>query len=310
MKVFNVAVCIPTFNRKELLVKCLDAVSSQTLTPKCIYIIDNHSSDGTPEFLKEKGYDQSINGVEVDYFYSEINGGGALGFSLAMEKAYKKGIYDAFWMLDDDGLPAHDCLEKLSRYVDQYGYVSPVLMDINDKDLLNVPCNGSRNPEALKKMYGGHDVMKGYCNPFNGGLFSKKAVARVGFPKRELFIYGDEMNYHQRMVEAGFIPYGIFQARHMHPVVRVDNLKRFARCVTFRDVEWSFYCACRNSVYNKKIRKDFVGKKILKIVYYILAHYVFFLFIHPSLKYIGLFTNAVHDGLCEKWGKQYKYLKK
>ena len=49
MKDIKVAVAIPTFNRKELLVKCLEAVAGQTLKPAKIFVVDNHSSDGTPE---------------------------------------------------------------------------------------------------------------------------------------------------------------------------------------------------------------------------------------------------------------------
>ena len=52
--------------------------------------------------LIEKDYIHEINGVTVEYFYSEINGGGALGFYHGMKTAFDKGGYDAFWMLDDD----------------------------------------------------------------------------------------------------------------------------------------------------------------------------------------------------------------
>lgn len=310
MKDLKIAVCIPTYNRKDLLIKSLEAVSTQSLKPKCIFVFDNHSIDGTRDFLHEKGYDREVNGVPVKYHYSETNGGGAMGFFHGMKSAFDMGIFDAFWMLDDDGIPMPTCLEYLSKYVEEYGYVSPLLMDINNPNLLISACNGSRNPESIKTKYGEKTLLKGYCNPFNGGLFSKNAVKKVGFPKPELFIYGDEQNYHQRMIENGYIPYGVFEARHCHPVFDTKGITLFAHCVNFKNVKWRTYCICRNSIYNKKVRKEFFCIKWTKILYYYFAHSFFFCFVYRSFGYLKLFNRAFKDGLFENWGGQYDYLNK
>ncbi len=52
----TIAAVVVTYNRKELLIECLDALMNQTYPLDGIYIIDNASSDGTPELLLEKGY--------------------------------------------------------------------------------------------------------------------------------------------------------------------------------------------------------------------------------------------------------------
>lgn len=306
----KIAVIIPTFNRKVLLERCLEAIADQTLKPCKIFIVDNHSNDGTPEYLSFKGYDKVIKGIPIDYNYLNINGGGAMGFCIGMQTAYKENKYDAFWMLDDDGLPDANCLEYLSKYVEKYGYVSPILMNINNPNELNVSINGSYNPLDLKKAYGGGSLIKGYCNPFNGGLYSKHAVEIVGFPKKELFIYGDEQNYHQRMKEAGFEPYGVFEARHNHPILDIKGVTLFANVVNFKPIEWRTYCICRNAVYNKKVRKEFLALKLIRILYYYLVYTFFFIIKMPSFKWLKLFNIAFFDGLKEKWNRQYKYLKK
>lgn len=54
--VISIVSVIVTFNRKALLIECLDALLKQTRPLEKIIIIDNSSSDGTPELLKEKGY--------------------------------------------------------------------------------------------------------------------------------------------------------------------------------------------------------------------------------------------------------------
>ena len=61
----KIAVVIPTYNRKEVLVKCLEAVAGQTLRPECIYVVDNHSTDGTPDLLRSLNYDKEINGEDL-----------------------------------------------------------------------------------------------------------------------------------------------------------------------------------------------------------------------------------------------------
>ena len=308
MKPLRIAVAIPTFNRKELLVKCLEAVAGQTLKPAKIFVIDNHSSDGTPDHLHALGYDKEVLDVPVSYNYLDINGGGAMGFSLGMQLAYEEGGYDAFWMLDDDGLPQPDCLERLSDHVEEYGYVTPILMDIDHPDRLNGACNGSHDPAVLQRAYGGGELLKGYCNPFNGGLFSHKAVEKVGFPKRELFIYGDEMNYDQRMTEAGFPSVGVFSARHCHPIM-LDTDVHFLVLGHFKPVPWKMYCMSRNKVYNKKTRRGNPLRKVAVLTFYYVISQTYLLFGQRSLTWMRLFHRAFFDGLHERWGGERDYMK-
>jgi rhamnopyranosyl-N-acetylglucosaminyl-diphospho-decaprenol beta-1,3/1,4-galactofuranosyltransferase len=52
----TVCAVVVTYNRKNLLLECLEAIRRQTRPVDGIYIIDNASDDGTPELLKENGY--------------------------------------------------------------------------------------------------------------------------------------------------------------------------------------------------------------------------------------------------------------
>ncbi len=142
---------VVTYNRKQLLLECLEALIKQTRSLEAIYIIDNASSDGTPELLKEKGYinrlppeilsghwatkstidaqmsppvhkvssssDKLINPSLINIHYVRIheNTGGAGGFHEGVQRAYKKG-YDWLWLLDDDAEPKEDALERSSEY--------------------------------------------------------------------------------------------------------------------------------------------------------------------------------------------------
>lgn len=46
----KIAAVVVTYNRKELIGECLDAILLQTYPVDSIILIDNASTDGTPEF--------------------------------------------------------------------------------------------------------------------------------------------------------------------------------------------------------------------------------------------------------------------
>jgi glycosyltransferase involved in cell wall biosynthesis len=45
----RIAVLIVTYNRISLLHECVDAVMGQTHPASALYVVDNHSTDGTTE---------------------------------------------------------------------------------------------------------------------------------------------------------------------------------------------------------------------------------------------------------------------
>ncbi len=49
------AAIVVTYNRKKKLVKALNSLLNQTFSPKHIILIDNCSTDGTEELLKQEG---------------------------------------------------------------------------------------------------------------------------------------------------------------------------------------------------------------------------------------------------------------
>ena len=84
----KIAAIIVTYNRKELLAECLDAIGKQTYKPVVVYIIDNASSDGTDEWIRSNGYDRCKEGIEYRYVYLSQNIGGAGGFYTGLKTAY------------------------------------------------------------------------------------------------------------------------------------------------------------------------------------------------------------------------------
>ena len=243
----NVSTVIVTFNRKELLIKCLEAVLRQSYLPKTIYIIDNASTDGTEELLKEKRLHHGlINSVAIHYERLPQNSGGAGGFHAGMKLAHENGC-DAVWMMDDDGLPDKDCLKNLLPHLEHHDYLSPMVIDIQNEDMMAF--EGCTVSEFMKREKGG--IVKGCANPFNGTLFSKRLIAEVGYPKKEMFIWGDEINYNLRAKQKGFIPAMVVNAIHRHPLNRQRYVRYLGRHkMVVPEQEWKLFCLVRNQVYN------------------------------------------------------------
>lgn len=245
----NVSTIIVTFNRKELLIKCLEAVLRQSCLPKTIYIIDNASTDGTEELLKEKGLHHGlINSVAIHYERLPQNSGGAGGFHAGMKLAHENGC-DAVWMMDDDGLPDKDCLKNLLPHLEHHDYLSPMVIDIQDEKMMAF--EGCTVAEFLKREVNG--VVKGCANPFNGVLYSKKLIEAVGYPKKEMFIWGDEINYDMRARRAGFQPVMVTNAIHRHPLNRQPYVRYFGHhMMVVPEQDWKLFCYVRNKTYNAK----------------------------------------------------------
>ena len=63
----NDTICavVVTYNRKELLIECLESLKEQSRTLDAILIIDNASTDGTPEILLKNGYIDHIRPMDL-----------------------------------------------------------------------------------------------------------------------------------------------------------------------------------------------------------------------------------------------------
>lgn len=301
----NISTVIVTFNRKELLIKCLHAVLGQSYLSKTVYIIDNASTDGTEEFLKEKGlHDGQINGVTIRYERLPKNSGGAGGFHAGMKLAHEDGC-DAVWMMDDDGLPDQNCLKNLLPHLDQYDYLSPMVIDIQNEDMMAF--EGCTVSEFMKREKGG--IVKGCANPFNGILYSKKLIDTIGYPKKEMFIWGDEINYDLRAKDAGFYPAMVVSSIHRHPLNRQRYVRYFGKhMMVVPEQDWKLFCLLRNRTYNAKL---FSGRlECMKQTFTdVLKFSCYYVLQERQLSKLAIVANAILKGFNEDFSGLNKYMK-
>ncbi|MGB9767171.1 MAG: glycosyltransferase [Sulfurihydrogenibium sp.] len=126
----TVCAVVVTYNRKQLLIECLESLRKQTRPVQGIYLIDNASTDGTPDLLLEKGYINELppkslsepwekefeiknltdgSPIRLHYVRMHENTGGAGGFHEGVKRAYEKR-YDWLWLMDDNTIPTNEVL--------------------------------------------------------------------------------------------------------------------------------------------------------------------------------------------------------
>ena len=307
---YKIGCVVVTFNRKALLKRCLDAVAVQTFKPKTVYIIDNASTDDTLDSVKEWGYYNCVHeGVIFKYVLNSKNEGGAGGFYLGMKTAFEDGDYDALWVMDDDGEPEKNCLEYLVSYLSDYDYIAPIVLSDDD----HITCSFSSDRETLsefcKRMKAHDGIIENWASPFNGILYSSKYLSLVGYPLKDLFIWGDERNYHFRALKNNITPITIVDAVHYHPINRQECVQLFSHfSIIVPPADWKLYCYIRNLVYsNRQFRGNYIS--IRSIVAFIFLYGYFFIK-ESNYHRFKVVYQACIDGYKGNLKRLYKFLNK
>jgi rhamnopyranosyl-N-acetylglucosaminyl-diphospho-decaprenol beta-1,3/1,4-galactofuranosyltransferase len=207
---------VVTHRRRDQLDKSLDAVVTQTRVPDHLIVVDNDCDVGVRDLVAGQP-------VPSTYLGSRRNLGGAGGFALGMLHALAAGA-DWLWLADDDGRPADsEVLARLLACADEYGLaeVSPMVCDIDDPGRLAFPLQrGLVWRRRVSELRGGatdQNLLPGIASLFNGALFAAATSEAVGVPDLRLFVRGDEVELHRRLVRSG-LPFGTcLTAAYLHP---------------------------------------------------------------------------------------------
>ncbi len=198
----KVIALVVTYNRKVLLTECLEAILSQTFSVYRLIIIDNASTDGTPELLDEKGI---LNRKDVIYQRMDTNVGGAGGFNVGLELAQSMGG-DWVWLMDDDTIPCSQCLEKLidcSNIISNTSFLASNIFGEHG-EAMNVPrVNETPSENGFPDWCMNLDkkMVKIYIATFVSILINMDAIKKCGLPCRDFFIWGDDTEYTQRLAK-------------------------------------------------------------------------------------------------------------
>lgn len=195
MSEIKLLVLIITYNRLALLKECIQAVLSQTWNSFDILVIDNHSTDGTWEYL------QALEGKDsISFLRLGQNTGGSGGFHIGIREALRRG-YSHIWLMDDDTVPDSHAAERLlsaDRLLGKYGFlVSLPIWKDGSLCKMNLPLPGQFRREKGRILQEG--LLPVRKATFVSMLLKAEIVREVGLPIKEFFIWGDDQEYTERI---------------------------------------------------------------------------------------------------------------
>jgi rhamnopyranosyl-N-acetylglucosaminyl-diphospho-decaprenol beta-1,3/1,4-galactofuranosyltransferase len=207
----TVVAVVVTRHRRELLADSLKMIGAQSRPPDHVIVVDNGPDQPAADVV-------AACPVPTTYLPSLHNLGGAGGFALGMLHALAMGA-EWVWLADDDGRPADESvLATLLAQAQRRGLaeVSPMVTNINAPERLAFPL---RRGLTWKRQTAelGTDFLPGIASLFNGALFRASTLDVIGVPDYRLFVRGDEVEMHRRLVRSG-LPFGTsLRASYLHP---------------------------------------------------------------------------------------------
>ena len=237
----EVTAVVVTYNRADLLEACLDAVAAQTRAPERVIVVDNASTDRTPQVLAER---EAAGAIEVLLLPS--NEGSAGGFREGGHAALRTAA-EWLWLMDDDTIPEPTALERLCEGQATAARCGPQPTLVASRAVWT---DGRLHPmntalPALRDMEGLVDgAAEGLVlirsASFVSLLLNRGAVDRHGLPIKRYFIWSDDVEYTARVLrrETGYlVPGSVVQHKTRSPYL------------TFEGPPDRFFYQVRNSIY-------------------------------------------------------------
>lgn len=265
----KVIALVVTYNRKDLLIECLEALITQTYKIDKIVVINNCSTDGTELLFEEKA---KFYTEQIKFITTEKNIGGAGGFETGFKVA-EQYEYDWLWIMDDDTIPKDNALENLLRSKEKINssdisflastVYGPNNEPMNVPKLLNEPTENGYSDWYFNLEDGIVPIGEA---TFVSLLINKKAIDKLGYPIGGYFIWGDDTEYTRRLVLGFGKAYFCGKSKVLHKRFNAKKISIFNEDNINRIKMYSYYY--RNSLINSR-KFDGYKKTVIRLIYYI-----------------------------------------
>ncbi len=207
----KITAVIVTYNRLACLQQALPLYSRQHPVPATVLVVDNHSTDGTAEYLKQW---QAEGGREERIVLTlGENTGGAGGFAAGMERALQTDC-DWIWVSDDDAYLRANTFFELNLFAEENPAATAGAAALCTAVMDNGVLATGNRCRVTRTLIGAMDTsvpteeysrryfeLDSYS--FVGVMFRKSALQAAGLPHKEYFIYHDDMEHSVRMRQQG-----------------------------------------------------------------------------------------------------------
>ena len=194
----RVSICLPTCNRPDLLVECIDACLAQSYGNLEIVIGDD-SKDARTQHLMATRY---ANEPRIRYALNQP----PLGQARNVASLFERARGDKILLIHDDDLLTADGVEKLVSlwalhpqlevaFADQYEAGHNGIVDVEASARLNAAFRRTKDAEGLQPLPGGTGLVQMFPN--NGWMANADLVKRIGYKDHYGmccdFVFGTEL---------------------------------------------------------------------------------------------------------------------
>lgn len=289
---YKIAAVVVTFNRLELLKKCVESLRNQTHKLDEIIVVNNSSTDGTLEWLNEQSDLTMI---------TQENSGSAGGQFTGIKTAYEKG-YDWIWCVDTDIIFDIEALKNLLNcecfLATSTGFLSSMIF-FNDGNLAYPNIPELEKPYEILNAVALQKSIPILSASFGSLLLNIEVIKHSGFPSKDFFIWGDDAEFTLRIIRNGFKGYLVINSKAIHECGE-NHPKPFLKLDTH---DLKFRYGVRNMVYVAILRNQIVyGSRLrgyLSGIAFVLRLYRDYKNYHKSfafsylLRCLSLFFNGV-----------------
>ncbi|HMQ29217.1 MAG TPA: glycosyltransferase family 2 protein [Chloroflexaceae bacterium] len=217
----RLAVVILSYNRADLLADCLDSLyAAPTRCELAVWVVDNASSDGSAELVRERY-------PRARLIVSPVNGGFSYGNNLALARILAEGSADYVLLLNNDTVVPPGALDGLVAYLEAHpeaGVVGPKLLlpdgslDLACRRSFPTPAVSFYRMTGLSRLFPRSprfarynmtyldpdqetevDAVVGACM-----LLRASVVAEVGLLDEQFFMYGEDLDWCYRIKQYGW----------------------------------------------------------------------------------------------------------
>ena len=183
-------ITVPTYNRLEFTKRTLYSVKKHTRTPHVLTVVDNGSTDGTPEFLVKLADSGLIDNLILLRKNMGVSCAANMGFDVGMKPLYMK--------LDND------------MEVVRPDWLAPLIAlwcDNPEVSLIGPKLPGSGHPFETATLQSGATVLRALSNLSGAALIIAKDVFdTLGYFNEDYGLYGEEdADYSHRAKAAGYL---------------------------------------------------------------------------------------------------------
>ncbi|MBR6486915.1 MAG: glycosyltransferase family 2 protein [Lachnospiraceae bacterium] len=198
----KVSVVIPNYNGSKFIKPCLNNLKEQSFTDFEVIVVDNGSTDGSPDMVREICPDAVIIGLDKNY-----------GFSKAVNEGIRAARAPFVFLLNNDTEVDRDCIKQLYLRItsdEKIFSVSSRMLKMSDPDMIDSAgdlycCLGwafARGKDKKKEKYDSPAEVFSACA--GAALYRKSVFNVIGYFDEKHFAYLEDVDIGYRAKICGY----------------------------------------------------------------------------------------------------------